>query len=787
MPASLLQKALAHSHLSAAWERVAANAGAPGVDGVTVDAFARERAIALRALPRAVLGGSYRAAALRECLIPKTASDNAALTPNNAAQKMRRLAIPTVADRVLQTAVAMVLTPILEREFEDASFAYRRGRSVQQAVARIERLRDEGYVWVVDADIESFFDNIPHPQMLAALAAVMNDERLLALIAQWLAAPMLAVDGTLQPRDRGVPQGSPLSPLLSNLYLDTLDEAVLDANHRLVRFADDFVILCRTRESAEEALALTASVLSSLALRLNSEKTQIVDFNAGFRFLGVNFVRTLAVPRSRGGGDSAARNTFNRARLAPLFADTDFDASSPRSVRLPDAEAAALARASVPKLPDPEFLAESALQAALREADLVAAEFGPGPTEAQAVGEAHGGSKDADRTPNQSTPQPSPLPQAETGPVRASTYVSAAAPPEKSLRALPLLRTLYLLEQGALVSREGDELIISADGETVQEVSLTKLDLVFVFGNIGLTTPALQGCFLHGVAVVYMSRVGKLYGAATPADQTVAALVRAQVLANVFDAARLDFASRFVRGKLVNSRILIRRLRRSRKSDAALSASLHATQLALREASWRTKTAESLDSLRGIEGAAAARYFAALRSIVPEVWQFHARVARPAPDPVNAMLSFGYTLLRNNIVALLSANGFSPQIGLFHGDGAGHSALASDLMEEFRALAVDALVLELLSRRRVSPEDFTLPNASDSDADNPGPSCRMSPGTTRLFIHEFEARMQAPFYSFSTESARDPITLRHAILRQIQRLSLALRSGDGSYTPFIGR
>lgn len=305
MPVSLLVSALSHSQLAAAWERVAANAGAAGVDGVTVQAFGQQRAVHLRALQSAVLGGRYQAAPLRECLIPKAPAEQGTAPALGA---MRRLAIPTVADRVLQTAVALALTPVLEREFADTSFAYRRGRSVQQAVARVEQLRDQGFVWVVDADIEAFFDSIPHAPLLKALTPFARDDRLLGLVGQWLAAPLLTLGGRLMPRHQGAPQGSPLSPLLSNLYLDTLDDALIDADHRIVRFADDFVILCRQRADAQEALELTQDVLQSLALRLNSEKTRIVDFNAGFKFLGVNFVRSLAVPGARGGGGRPFRH-----------------------------------------------------------------------------------------------------------------------------------------------------------------------------------------------------------------------------------------------------------------------------------------------------------------------------------------------------------------------------------------------------------------------------------------------------------------------------------------------
>jgi CRISPR-associated protein Cas1 len=733
-------KALSHSQLADAWERVAANAGAAGVDGVTVQAFEQQRAVHLRALQASVLGGRYQASPLRECLIPKASADAGAAVAPSA---MRRLAIPTVADRVLQTAVALALTPTLEREFADTSFAYRRGRSVQQAVARVEQLRDQGFVWVVDADIEAFFDSIPHAPLLKALAPFARDDRLLGLVRQWLTAPLLTVAGRLEARAQGAPQGSPLSPLLSNLYLDTLDDALIDADHRIVRFADDFVILCRQRTDAEQALELTQDVLQSLALRLNSEKTRIVDFNAGFKFLGVNFVRSLAVPGARGGGK-------------------------------PFRHAAAIA----------EPLDESALQAALREANALTVPWPAAPapdlapTETEVAGEAP-----------PERPAEAMLDLTEAG---VAVDVPAPATPSRELRAMPVLRTLYLLEQGARVEREGDVLRIALQEETLAEVGLPQVDLLLVFGHVGLTTPALQACLFHRVPVVFMARTGRLYGVARSVDAEPAALLRAQVHASDDPTVRLDIARALVRAKLINSRDLLTRWVRRRTADPKLSAQWREAALALRDAGWRCKTAGDLNVLRGLEGASAARYFGAARAMMPPAWGFGPRVAWPAPDPVNAMLSFGYSLLRANLLALVNAEGLNPQIGFLHADGHGHAALVSDLMEPFRAPVVDALVMDIVSRRRLKPDDFlhSTPAGADGvggdDADaGTESSCRLSTHASRLFIHLFEERMQAPMRVRGPHGQREPVSWRHVMLDQVKAFAFALRHKH-TFTPWHG-
>lgn len=281
---SLLMAALSEDNLFQAWEKVRDNDGAPGIDGIGVDAFGEKLFGRLITLKKDIEQKRYSPLPLLGVQIPK---ENG---------KMRQLAIPAVRDRIIQTAVARILQPHFEKVFEESSYGYRPGRSVAQAVAKVAKYRDEGYVWVVDADIQSFFDCIPHAILLERLRTVLRqDHSVLPLIELWLAATLQPPEGQAILLTKGVPQGSPLSPLLANLYLDELDDTLLDASLRLVRFADDFIILCRNREDAEDALELTEDVLGALKLQLNDEKTRITSFEQGFSFLGVQFIRDLLV------------------------------------------------------------------------------------------------------------------------------------------------------------------------------------------------------------------------------------------------------------------------------------------------------------------------------------------------------------------------------------------------------------------------------------------------------------------------------------------------------------
>jgi RNA-directed DNA polymerase len=268
--------------LEAGFARVLANRGAPGVDGMRVEEFGKRLGVEITRLQAAWEAGTYQPDAVKRVWIPKPGSS-----------EKRPLGIPTVRDRVVQAALLLVLEPIFESDFHEHSYGFRPGRSAQQAAGAVLGHLKAGRLTVVDADLKSYFDSIPHERLLAAVRRRVTDGRVLSLIEQFLKAGVME-DRSLTTPEAGTPQGGVISPLLANIYLDALDHEMAKAGWSMVRYADDFVILCHTSEEADQALAAVQRWTTEAGLTLHPTKTRIVDLGlsgAWFDFLGYRFKR----------------------------------------------------------------------------------------------------------------------------------------------------------------------------------------------------------------------------------------------------------------------------------------------------------------------------------------------------------------------------------------------------------------------------------------------------------------------------------------------------------------
>jgi CRISPR-associated protein Cas1 len=331
---------------------------------------------------------------------------------------------------------------------------------------------------------------------------------------------------------------------------------------------------------------------------------------------------------------------------------------------------------------------------------------------------------------------------------------------------------LYLLEQGSRLSREGRRLVVSKEGAALAQVATVQVSQVLVFGNIQLTTPALHLLLAEAIDVILLTQAGNFLGRIVGAESGKGALRVAQITASRRADAALHLAQQIVHAKIHNARIFLMRYAR-RKASTALDAAVEA-MTPLLERTHRTMT---LNSLMGVEGQATAIYFGVWKELLHAPWRFTRRIRRPPTDPVNVLLSFGYTILSQNMLSAIYTAGLDPYVGFLHQLDYNRPSLAQDLIEEFRAIIVDSVALRCLNNQIVTPDDFV-------PGDEEYPLIFTDDGK-RKFIRELEARL--------THSFRDPISgqatdYRRVMLQQVYRLAHAVQQeGLPTYPAFLVR
>jgi len=286
---SLIDKVYGRKNLELAWERVKSRRGCGGIDGVNIEEFEKRKEYYLDLLHRKLKDDTYQPKPVKRVYIPK---------PDG---RKRGLGIPTILDKVCQQALVNRMEGIFEKKFLYGNFGYRKGKSPHHALKKLWGELNAGYSWIVDADLRGYFDNIDQEKLIDLIAEEISDGRVLELIKKVLRAGVM--EGSYwKPTLTGVPQGGVASPLWSNIYLHPFDEAMMSRRYRLTRWADDFVILCRTRKEAQAALrAARAFLKKELKVEINQEKTQIVHMKWGFTFLGFKIAqgKGLRLPRHK--------------------------------------------------------------------------------------------------------------------------------------------------------------------------------------------------------------------------------------------------------------------------------------------------------------------------------------------------------------------------------------------------------------------------------------------------------------------------------------------------------
>lgn len=593
--------------LEEAWHRVHSRRGAPGVDGISVEAYDSDLSAQLNALLTDLQNGNYTPQSYRAVDIPKSSGG------------YRRIVIATVRDRVLQSALTIVLQPTVESLLHPCSFAYRRGIGVQDALLKVVEYRKRGFQAVLRGDIENFFDSVRHDLLMEQLQAADIDEPYMNLIKKWLKAEVEDRFGC-KTIELGLPQGLPISPLLANLYLTPFDRALVDGGWKLVRYADDMAVCCTDGDSVQSAREEADRALAPLGLRLSKEKTKSETFAKGFMFLGAKFIQDQLIPA----------------------------------------------------MPHPY------------EADF--------------------------------TPPPRPK-----GPRR---------PPAQTVPHM-LMRTLYIQQQGSRLGCHGDRLVVSRSNSTLLDIPVHYVDQVFTFGRVHITAPAMSFCLYKGIPIHLFTARARYNGVLQRMRDCGLIWLRGQFEACEQQDRRLLFSQAVVAAKVSSCRNLLKQHVRNHPE-------VDLEQEIQELGRWvnRIPEADNLDQLRGFEGNAAGIYYRGLSKCFRSPFTFSRRVRRPPTDPINSLLSFGYTLTLYNVHSYICARGLSPFAGLFHEPRADHPALASDLLEELRAPIVDSLILSLANRAELSPDDFYF-------AEGKPQPCFLRDEPRCKFIAAFEERMMS--------------------------------------------
>lgn len=541
----------------------------------------------------------------------------------------RQLLVPPFWDRVAQRVVLEAIAAPLHALESDASHGFRAGRSRQGARDRLLALAASGHDWVLESDVDDFFDSVDPWRIRVRLRALFGADPLVELILDWICAPVRHPDGRLEGRRRGLPQGSPLSPLLANLLLADLDTDLTAAGHALVRYADDFVVACRSRAQAEAALELATASLAEKGLRLKPEKTRITRFADGFDFLGWRFVGSLALPIARADRLPPNPNAHLQQRLA-------------------------------------------AAPAAAREADAALASWEPAPFEPVTV---------EDRA----TPEPPAARDIPPGAGTLGEYLVLAGPPHRLRR-----------EQGAWVVWPAGAASSAPPGTTpLLRRAGEQLAGILLAGVQHIATGALHYALEIGTPVHFIGSNGRYRGTLWPqgagADTTLW-LDQQRCFAD--PAHALAIARELVSARIAGQRAVLR----NRDHPALERAGPGLLRAVL--------AADSVATLRGLEGQAAAVYFNALRELLDPAWGFDGRERRPPRDAFNVLLSYGYAILTSIAQTWVHVVGLCPSSAPFHVAHGQRPALALDLIEPLRH-RVEAVALNQLRRRERQATDFS--------------------------------------------------------------------------------
>ncbi len=728
-----------------------ANEGGAGADEVSLAEFERGLGRNLAALSRSLLEQAYVPEPTRTVLIPK---------PDG---RKRKLSIPSVKDRVAQQAVRLVIEPLFENRFLPCSFGYRPGMGPLRAVGRVEALLADGCCWVAVADIEDFFDSLSQAVLLRLVSERIWEKPMLRLIELWLrSGSMYAGDWRKNPE--GVPQGGVISPLLSNIYLHPFDAAMTAAQHRLVRYADDFLFLDSDRDRVTRAIHDATEYLAQ-ELFLRTRPAEVLHANEGFVFLGFLF---------QGGRKSIAPDKLEQMKRRIREATKS---GKPLAVELRALNLKLSGWRNYYGVGDVQAqfeLLETVLFNELTtrmktvpadkrrqsRAALVGLEFLLPKTQVE-----------RDRFANL-------LMAAAEGREQTAVHPDTAVPAEPA-RAVETKRRQYersaeensvlLVDRpGSFVGKTSKRVVVKERGRRAREVPLFRLRCIMVASNgVGLSSDLVRFCSGQNVAITFMDERGRPYSYLVGAEHAAHPLTMAQLEAQKSDKGR-ELARAFVEGKITNQMNLLRyyakyRGRRESEFGGGIRPAVEKMRQLLEQLSTLSADEHFGGRLFAIEGQAGAVYWGMIRALLASDACFERREKQGATDIVNSLLNYGYGVLYGLMHRLIILAGLNPNVGFIHRDQTGRPSLLFDVVEEFRQPVVDRAVIKLLRKKARLGMNGTL-------LDQP---------TRRRLVTAVMDNLGSPVYYCAGRTS-----LRMAMEGQVKRLVACLK-GEGHYRPFI--
>lgn len=688
-----LDEAMAMDRLTAAWRHTARRRTVPGADEETVEAFRQDWYRQLARMRDQVLAGTWNPRRYLRLYRPKASGGHRAMT------------IPSIRDSVLQTAVAEVLSEHLDTSFSDASFGYRRGRGAQRAVLRVcsHPVAEDGHALI--ADIATFFDTVDLQRVTHMLRDRIADRRMVRLVEKWL-RNQVDEEGRVAPNRRGVPQGAPISPVLSNLYLTPLDEWVTRQGVHYVRYADDFIAICKDERQAHRlSTSMERFLQNELGLALKPAKTWIAAPEEGFDFLG--FRVTRGVPRVQAGkvrevcerlqawadrevlDENAMRELDSYVRGVRNYFDLGTDTTLPDLERWETARVAAIEAASA-RLDEPAALLLRRTEPFLPQGRANRGATTPGAYEIDQVEEETDESVDSEGPPTS-------WQLVDRAPTQINHRVQTMEPGCSFATG-----HLEVLHHGVWVSMESERVTVHRKKRLLFEVPIKELKSVRLASyGLGISTKVLRRWVEDGILVFFSEPVGSPWGAMQGTANRAHLDRLTRQIQSASDGGR-PLVEDLIGAKIANQERLLRYLAKSRRKAAAdVAAVLSSASESMRRVAEALPAHEGdLEAFRrhvfSVEGRAAQHYWTALAAVFgPE---FPGRKGQQGTDPVNQALNYGYGILYAEVWRALLQSGLDPAFGYLHAAPGDRAALVFDVIEPFRAPAIDRALVALCSR-----------------------------------------------------------------------------------------